>query len=260
MIRTANISDVENVIPLWGGDIRSVEHLGDRGNSVFSFKTLDGRIQILRCTDPDFRSFDDLLGELHFVNHLHAAGVPVAECVSTIDGRLAIVSPCKSGNMVCSSVAYAPGVEVLDTSSHWNADFFREWGRNLGLIHKEAAALGLSGVNPKRWQWNEENIIARAEQLIPSDDVKSLDEFREVMGRCRLLPKDQLNFGLIHADHAPQNFRYDPEQNRITTFDFGNCCYHWFVSDLAISLSTVRRRPNRQGWLHNSSTTARRRR
>jgi Ser/Thr protein kinase RdoA (MazF antagonist) len=35
------------------------------------------------------------------------------------------------------------------------------------------------------------------------------------------------------------------DRNLITAFDFGNCCYHWFISDLAISLSTVRRKENR---------------
>ena len=35
-------------------------------------------------------------------------------------------------------------------------------------------------------------------------------------------------------------------------FDFGNCCHHWFVSDVVISLSTLRRLPERdqyRDWL-----------
>lgn len=82
--------------------------------------------------------------------------------------------------------------------------------------------------------------------LIPSDDFKSLNEFHEVMDLCKSLPKNSTNFGLIHADHAPQNFRYDVNQNRITSFDFGNCCYHWYAADVAISLSTIRRKEKRE--------------
>jgi amicoumacin kinase len=89
-------------------------------------------------------------------------------------------------------------------------------------------------------------MIARAEHLIPRHDSQSIEEFHEVIERCKGLPKSPSDFGLVHADHAPQNFRYDTEQSRLTAFDFGNCCYHWFIADLAISLSTVRRKANRE--------------
>jgi Ser/Thr protein kinase RdoA (MazF antagonist) len=49
---------------------------------------------------------------------------------------------------------------------------------------------------------------------------------------------------MIHADFGPRNFHYHPETG-LTTFDFGNCCYHWFSADLAISLSILRHYPDR---------------
>jgi Ser/Thr protein kinase RdoA (MazF antagonist) len=51
--------------------------------------------------------------------------------------------------------------------------------------------------------------------------------------------------GMIHADLAPQNVRYDPEIG-ITAFDFDNCCRHWFLYDIAVSLSVLRLRPERE--------------
>jgi Ser/Thr protein kinase RdoA (MazF antagonist) len=51
--------------------------------------------------------------------------------------------------------------------------------------------------------------------------------------------------GTIHADFAPQNFRYDPELG-ITAFDFDNCCRHWLLYDIAVSLSVLRLRPERE--------------
>lgn len=52
------------------------------------------------------------------------------------------------------------------------------------------------------------------------------------------LPRRADNYDMTHADFAPQNFNYDPAAG-ITSFDFGNCGDHWFVSDLLISLSTL---------------------
>lgn len=245
MIRHARVDDAEKFVSQWTGDVSSIEHIGDRGNSIFSFRNPQGQLQILRFTDPDFRSFEELVSELNFVNYLYAAGIPVAKSLPTKDGRPAFLADCESGALICSSIAYAPGLEVQEGSPHWNKDFFKEWGRNLGLIH-QAATRFKPGQGFKRWQWKDEILIARAEQLIPSEDKASLKEFREVMDSCRSLPQSSAEFGLIHADHAPQNFRYAPQGKQITAFDFGNCCYHWFVSDLAIALSTVRRKPNRE--------------
>jgi Ser/Thr protein kinase RdoA (MazF antagonist) len=51
--------------------------------------------------------------------------------------------------------------------------------------------------------------------------------------------------GMIHADLGPQNFRYDPEIG-ITAFDFDNCCRHWLLYDVAVALSVLRLRPERE--------------
>ncbi len=246
MIRYAAIDEAKQVVLKWNGISSTVEHLGDRGNSVFSFRNSDGRPQILRFTDNEFRSFAELNAELNFVNYLHSEGVPVAHAIPTSDGELSCWHKAASGDLICSSVAYAPGHEVLDGSPHWNSALFREWGRNLGLIHKGAAQFSPPSNAPQRWQWDKEILITKAGELIPIDDKISIEAFHEIMDRCLSLPQSPSEFGLIHADHAPQNFRYEPETNRITAFDFGNCCHHWFVSDLAISLSTIRRKPNRE--------------
>lgn len=244
MIRYANLEEARKAVIRWGGEPRSVEHLGDRGNSVFSFRNSQCEPQILRFTDPDFRSFPELVAELNFVNYLHAVDIAVAPALAALDGAWAFPAECASGILTCSSIAYAPGLEVQEGSPHWNGRFFQEWGRSLARIHEAARLFQPAPAAPKRWQWNEEILLARAEQLIPAADKKSLEEFQEVSTRCSALAKTPVNFGMIHADHAPQNFRYNAENSLLTAFDFGNCCYHWFLADLAISLSTIRRRAN----------------
>jgi Ser/Thr protein kinase RdoA (MazF antagonist) len=62
------------------------------------------------------------------------------------------------------------------------------------------------------------------------------------LGWFARLPVISDTYGMTHADFGPRNFNYHPELG-VTAFDFGNCCYHWYISDLAIALSTLRRWP-----------------
>src|SRR6185312_4814204 len=209
MVKYANMEDAKKEVFRWNGDARSVEHIGDRGNSVFSFRNSQGNLQILRFTDPEFRSFDELLAELDFVSRLHSDGVPVAAGIPTEDGAWAFQTECSSGMLICSSISYASGIDVQEGSPYWTADFFKEWGRNLALIHKSAVSFDPRVDQPKRWQWDREILIRNAHDLIPVEDTRSREEFHELIARCKALPKSSSTFGLIHADHAPQNFRYD---------------------------------------------------
>jgi Ser/Thr protein kinase RdoA (MazF antagonist) len=49
----------------------------------------------------------------------------------------------------------------------------------------------------------------------------------------------------FHADFSPQNFRYDPELG-VMAFDFDNCRRHWFLYDIAVSVSVLRLQPERE--------------
>ncbi len=245
MVRFATIEDAKLAVAAWGGAASSIIHLGDRGNSVFSFINARGKLQILRMTDPEFRSRAEVNAEIEFINRIFMAGVPVAKALPALNGDYTILVECAVGNLICSSIAFAPGVEVLEGSPYWDSEFFCEWGRNLALIHHASASSQLLTNSAGRWHWDREILIVQAESLIPADDTKSLQEFHEVMNHCQKLAKIPGTYGLIHADHASQNFRFDVATKVITAFDFGNCCFHWFVADIAISLSTVRRKANR---------------
>ena len=116
----------------------------------------------------------------------------------------------------------------------------------MGSIHKASRSFQTAPGGPRRWNWDEEVLFRSADELIPKHDERSMREYEEVFNACKALPRDPGKFGVIHADHAPQNFSFDLTSGKIVAFDFGNCCYHWFISDVAISLSTVARRENRE--------------
>lgn len=219
----------------WGGDVGTLEHIATSGNSVYRYRAGEGP-RILRLTDPGHRTVGQNIAEMEFLLHLNARNVPACAPVPSLGGSLVeIVGECSA-----SVLTWAPGVQVGSDSPYWNEAFFREWGRSLARIH--AAARSYAG--PRRWDWREEGLIANAERLIPEEDSVSRAEFRLVVERLEELPRTDETFGMIHADFGLRNFHYDPHDG-IVSFDFGNCCDHWFVSDIAISLSTLRQFPDR---------------
>ena len=57
-----------------------------------------------------------------------------------------------------------------------------------------------------------------------------IQSLREEVGS---LPKDRDSYGLIHADFNDGNFTVDYDNGDITAFDFDDCCYFWFMYELA---------------------------
>jgi Ser/Thr protein kinase RdoA (MazF antagonist) len=202
-----------------------------------------GETLYLRLGHPAHRDRALLEAELDFLDHLGASGVAVAAPVAARDGaRIVEVAAPGCGPLLATCFREAPGVRVAPGTPAWTPAFFRAWGRALGRIHAAARSHAPRGPE-RRWHWADEDLVAHAGAYLAGDD-RSLEEFARVRAAIAALPEDPERAGLIHADFGPQNFAWDLRQG-ITAFDFGNCCYHRYVADLAIALSTVRALPGR---------------
>lgn len=242
-IQYATLIDAKTTVTHFGGEPDSVVHLGNFSNSVFSFNDWDGLKRILRFTDARHRTLTEVIGELEFLQHLQKQNVPACAPVLFPNGSLTI-QYAQDSSLIGTLLTFVPGVYVDESSAAWRGTLFSEWGRNLALIHSASRPYDS---NPrKRWIWNKEDIFVSADVLIPANDIQSRKELDFVLNACMGVKTSGQSFGMIHADHAPQNFNFEPATGTITAFDFANCCYHWFLADLAISLSTVRRQANRQ--------------
>ncbi len=217
-------------------------HLQTSGNDVWRFRDGDAP-RILRLTDPAHRPSAANAAEMAFVRHLAREGVAVSEPLPSRSGALVeTVGECSA-----SVLTWAPGEIVGPETQHWNEAFFRAWGGALAAIH--AAARGYAG--PARWDWEDEDLIRRADSLLPADDPAPRRELARVREALADLPRSPASWGMTHADHGPQNFHYAPATG-VTSFDFGNCCRHWYAMDVTIALSTLRRQPDRdrlRDWL-----------
>lgn len=225
---------------LWGAAI--TEHISDSGNSVWLAEQ-NGQPIILRFTDPTYRSFSQCVEEIQYIWHLYCCGLQVATHIPSQTGNAVEEVAVNTESMLASAFYVAPGTTPTPESADWNDTLFLEWGRTLGKMHA-ASRRFQPQTAPQRWLWHEEVFLAQASQLLPSNDRKSHKELEAILCWFAELPKNKENFGMTHGDFAPQNFHYHPQVG-ITTFDFGNCCYHWYISDIAISLMSFRNHPKR---------------
>ena len=214
----------------WGIAPHTVALIAHSGNSVFR-AVLDGNTAILRLTDASYRTADETLAELAFIEHLAACGVGVSRAIASSSNVL-VENVARRDGLFCASLfEFAPGHDVAPGTAHWTDSFLREWGTSLARLHQASQ----SAPRLNRWQWCEEHLMASAHALLPASDTSLRYEFDAVTDRISQLPRDASSFGMTHSDYGPGNLHYCPGRG-ITTFDFGNCCYHWFMWDLAVGL------------------------
>lgn len=227
---------LKDATELWQIYNDSVELMASAGTMTYRAQRAQrqGATVYLRLSDPAFRTQPETEAECDVVLHLHRAGARVATPLLSLNGRY--VEPLADG---WTAVVFreAPGRLVRQGDALWDEPFFRAWGKALADIHRAGVTFQPLG-SRQPCTWNEDFWLRQADRFLPRDDVAARREFEVVMTHIAALPQNPALYGLTHGDFAPANFNYAP-QIGVTAFDFGNLGYHWFVSDIAISLSIV---------------------
>ena len=227
-------------LELWPGACRGLlVPVGTSASSVFGVR-IDGATHFLRLTNRSFRTLDDATDEVALLGHLHAHGVRVAMPVASIyarnveevDGYLAVM------------FRRAPGFRVTSEGPYWDQAFFHAWGQALALQHEAARSFD----NPSlgwRQDWRREPVLVDGLAKIGAADQQLAQTANTLLANLDTQASILGEVATVHNDMAPQNFRYEPG-NGITVFDFDNCCRHWLLHDVAVSLSVLRLRPERE--------------
>lgn len=194
--------------------------------------------RIFRVTHTSHRSLADVQAELEFLSFLKSNGASVSEPVPLTNGQLVE----QFGEFICCQFVMAEG--QLVAQADWQSPLFESWGKSIGQFHQLASQYEPSGA--KRFDWRVDANLDFSSR-IPSAETKIL-EFADVhLAALRNLPINRELYGLIHSDaHAGNFFTHN---NRLTFFDFDDCCYQWFVFDVATVLFGAVLRP----WVGDSA-------
>jgi len=204
-------------------------------NLVYQY-TCDNQPRILRVSYNPERPVELIQAELHFVNYLAEGGVRVSCPVPSIHGNLVEVIP--AGDILFVAVAFVrgKGMRVPDNGYRYRKgvpieEYFKNWGQVLGQMHRLAKTyqpLSESIRRPDWHAWPEYQGFPYGERL-PNLQQK----YDQLIAELHALPKDRDSYGLIHNDFNDGNFTVDYDNGDITVFDFDDCCYFYFMYDIA---------------------------
>lgn len=196
----------------------------------------DGQPRVLRISYRPDRSVECVRAELHFVTYLAEGGVRVSRPVFSEGGNLVEVIYAAGIPFIAVSFVQGRGMRVPDNDYRYREgvpmqEYFQNWGQVLGQMHRLAKTyrpLSEAVRRPEWHAWEYYNGFPYSEKL-PAIQKK----YERLIAELHALPRDVDSYGLIHNDFNDGNFTVDYDNGDITVFDFDDCCYFWFMYDLA---------------------------
>lgn len=212
----------------------SLKKLGSFENYVFQGINSHGEEVILRLTHSSHRTKEQVESELHWLSYLHKNDAPVCGCLPSIKGYFVETIQAEDTAFFVSLFEKAVGCPVKVTDSLFDNTLFYKWGETIGRFHRLTVNYTQPDFITKRPDLVEEYDKQFA-PFLPKNQ-KLQDKVSGVFQSVKALPKSPVRYGLIHSDVHSGNFFYDEVTGQITVFDFDDCSYHHFISDIAIPL------------------------
>jgi homoserine kinase type II len=180
---------------------------------------VDGR-QLLVTVTPAGQQ-DRLLAGLSVAEHLAQAGFPAGQPVRAVDGAPTV--PVEDG--LLAVVRDVPG-RPLDPADPLDQQW---WGDLLGAAHRALTGFGHPRLARLAWLSAEGPHLSLAPWLRPAVSAA-------LGALTRLTVTDQLTYGVVHGDPAPEAFRIDPDTGRTGLVDWRAAATGPLVYDLAAAV------------------------
>jgi amicoumacin kinase len=215
---------------LFGISLKEVKAVGGFENYIYGYQK-NGIDYILRIGHSDHRSLEMVEAELDFVNYLANNKSNVSVPCLSINKRLVEVVDCEDGSYFTITSYYK------SQGSHMKRDmltdqFLINYGKTIGRFHHLTKDYK-PGLH-KRFNWDDDLLIKEAQAYLPVDELFVVEKLESIIKEINLIPRNRDNFGLIHTDIHMGNFFVS--NNELTVFDFDDCAYQYFISDIAIAL------------------------
>ena len=222
---------------------RVAGHDGGR-NLVYVCKKNETKIYVLRLSALGDKSEEEYLAETEFVHYLAENSAPVADVMPSKNGKLVEALDIsdisdKEDDMadICyvSLFKYAKGILLSENGYRYREDapiseLFYNMGKTIGTIHRLSKAFKPVYRRPEYFdKYNMEYI----EKVIPDEYAELKKAISARLEKLRELSMDAASYGLVHFDFSDGNYHVDMSNGNITTFDFDNCIYCWYMFDLA---------------------------
>lgn len=187
---------------------------------------------ILRISH-DLRRTENLIrGEVDWINYLHQGGASVSKAILNTQGDLISKVPDgQDGHFLAAAFEKAAGGPP--SSGLWGEGLIEQYGRLIGRLHALTKSYRPADPAWRRPDWDDPEFY-EVDWLLVSES-QAVEEYQNLIRHFASLPKSRQSYGLIHQDAHAGNLFVD-EEDKITLFDFDDCCYSWFINDISIVL------------------------
>ena len=219
-------------------------HEGGRNRIVIV--SLDGEKKyVLRISALGDRDENDYLAETEFVRFLAENDAPVADVISSVNGRLVESIEADGKEVFVCLFSFAKGMLLADNGYRYRegaplSEYFYNTGKALGAIHRLSKEYVPVHSRP---DYFDKYNMTYIDGLIPNEYSELKKAMAERLEKFDMLPKDKGCYGLVHFDYSDGNYHIDMGTGAITVFDFDNCMNCWYMFDLA------------NLWIHNEGWT-----
>jgi amicoumacin kinase len=207
--------------------VTAAQLISDRHTFIFEAETPAGPC-ILKVTHSSHRTDDQLEAETDWMLFLVSNGLDVPRINASINSLW--VERIPVGDSYFSIVSYEKLTGEPIGDNLWNEALFQRWGTLIGRLHR----LSREYIPKKRrYTWYESDFL-NLEAYIPITDHEVRSNAERVIQSVKDLPLSEFQYGLIHADVYQENLFW--AKGELLLFDFDNCEYGHYVSDIAIAL------------------------
>lgn len=222
------------VSKLWNltSDLKFHRHLA---NFVY-FSSINKQEVVVRLTPSSHRTQSEIQGELAFQTNLLSNGLSVANPIFSEHKNLVEEIHHSESSFFAAVFYKIQGERVTDEFSK-TPGFLKNWGRYLGELHNFSVQYCAASPVKRRSDWKQDSIRKFAETYVEDAPEICQKRFKEACEWLESLNKDSTVYGLVHGDLNRGNFFYN--NGIFTSFDYDDSCYHWYMYDLAASLSSV---------------------
>jgi Ser/Thr protein kinase RdoA (MazF antagonist) len=240
---------LQQALALWPGEWASAELAAQRENQVYRVVAEDGAIFALRFHRLGYRSDAELRAELDWMAALQLCGLSVPQPIASRAGHYI---ECTADYRV-DMLTWLAGAPMGQTNAALHladrAGTFYRVGRELARLHSFSDQW-LPPADFARPQWDVEGLVGDfplwgkfwENPALSRDERKLLLEARAAAYQQLLQTRDQLDYGLIHADLVRENVLIDGE--RLHFIDFDDSGFGFRLFDVATALLKNRSEPD----------------
>lgn len=196
--------------------------------------------EMFRCSDnendyfariTDYKSYEEQNEEVQWISFLKKQGVGVPSAVPSLEGKLVETGNFPQEKLVVLFRA-AKGIHL--PRSGWNAEIFKELGREIGKMHRITSQYELQNEFKfiKNWNENEEYCFLK---YIPKEETIIRELSQRILNEVQQLPINRNTYGLLHGDIWLENVLV-ADSSDITIIDFQDCEKHYYLYDLVVPI------------------------